>query len=231
MLPAFDPDLPLPDAVLWDMDGTLIDTEPCWVAAEYDLVAAHGGTWSQALSESLTGQSLIDSGRALQAAGVALEPGQIAVRMTELVVTRIDEAAFMPGALELLADLAAARVPCALVTASYRTMVDAIVARTPPGSFRAVVTGDEVERGKPDPEPYLRAAAALGVDPGRCVAIEDSVPGATAALAAGAPTVGVGTTMALPPLPGLSRVPSLRDITLADLIAVRHGRVLDRVGP
>src|SRR5690606_3250690 len=110
---------------------------------------------------------------------------------TATVIEMLPTATFQPGALELLAQLTAAGVPSAIVTASYRPMVDAVVALTPPGSFAAVVTGDEVARGKPDPLPYLRAAELLGVDPEHCVAIEDSPPGITAALASGARTLGV----------------------------------------
>ena len=225
-----DPARVPPAAVLWDMDGTLIDTEPCWKSVELELVRSHGGTWSRAQAEALTGLSLLESGRVLRAAGVDLEPEEIALRMTEMVVDRLHEATFLPGALDLLAELGRAGVPSALVTASYRVMADAVVARAPAGSFALVVSGDEVTRGKPDPEPYRHAARALGVDPRHCVAIEDSPPGITAALASGARTLGVRTQLPVPPRPGLSRVPSLVGVTLADLTAIRHGALLDRLG-
>ncbi len=225
--PAVAPSAGLPAAVLWDMDGTLIDTEPCWIAAERQLVESYGGTWSQEEAEALIGVALLDAAPVFQAAGVDLEPREIARRLTATVIDLLPTATFQPGALELLAQLTAAGVPSAIVTASYRPMVDAVVALTPPGSFAAVVTGDEVARGKPDPLPYLRAAELLGVDPRHCVAIEDSPPGITAALASGARTLGVPHQLPVPPRPGLSRVASLADVTLADLTRLRAGEVLD----
>ena len=230
--PTAAPSAGLPAAVLWDMDGTLIDTEPCWIAAERQLVESFGGTWSQEEAEALIGVALLDAAPVFQGAGVDLEPREIARRLTATVIEMLPTATFQPGALELLAQLTAAGVPSAIVTASYRPMVDAVVALTPPGSFAAVVTGDEVARGKPDPLPYLRAAELLGVDPEHCVAIEDSPPGITAALASGARTLGVPHQLPVPPRPGLSRVASLADVTLADLTLLRAGEVLDRLaGP
>ena len=219
----------LPAAVLWDMDGTLIDTEPCWIAAERDLVESFGGTWTQQDTEALIGMALLDAAEVFQRLGVDLEAREIALRLTATVIDVLSTATFQPGALDLLAQLRAAGVPSALVTASYRPMVDAVVALTPPGSFAAVVTGDEVARGKPDPLPYLRAAELLGVAPTHCVAIEDSPPGITAALASGARTLGVPHQVPVPSRPGLSRVASLADVTLADLVALRRGEVIDRL--
>jgi len=98
------------------------------------------------------------------------------------------------------------------------------------GAIRVVVAGDDVTRGKPDPEPYLTAAARLGVDPRDCVAIEDSPGGLRSAMAAGAKTIGVPNIVAVDPAPGLSRFPDLLSITLADLAAVHAGEVIDRIG-
>ena len=90
-----------------------------------------------------------------------------------------------PGARELLAEAVAAGVPCALVTMSYQRFVDPILAELPEGTFTEVVTGDSVSQGKPHPEPYLTAAKLLGVQPEDCLAVEDSDPGTTSAVAAG----------------------------------------------
>jgi beta-phosphoglucomutase-like phosphatase (HAD superfamily) len=105
---------------------------------------------------------------------------------------------------------------------SWRRLVDAVVAAAPTGSLRSSVAGDEVGRGKPHPEPYLTAAAALGVPPERCVAIEDSPTGVAAAMAAGCATLGVPHVVPLTPVDGLTLVDSLVDIDLADLAAL-HG--------
>src|SRR5690606_12389082 len=115
---------------------------------------------------------------------------------------------------ELLVALREAAVPCALVTMSYRQLAEPVVALAPEGAFQALVCGDDVERGKPHPEPYLRAADLLGVDVERCVAIEDSPTGIASARAAGAATLGVEAVVPVEAEPGLSRTPSLELVGL-----------------
>ena len=118
--------------------------------------------------------------------GIDLTPQVIVEELIGDVLARVRSSVpWRPGARELLTDLGRHGIPCALVTMSYRSLVEPILAALPAGTFSAVVTGDEVTRGKPHPEPYLRAAALLSVDPTRCVAIEDSETGTRAAVAAG----------------------------------------------
>jgi HAD superfamily hydrolase (TIGR01509 family) len=176
-----------PAAVLWDMDGTLVDTEPYWIAAEYALAARHGGTWSDAHALNLVGNDLLDSGRYIREhMGIDLEPTEIVDELLDDVVRQVEAAVpWRPGAVELLTDLARHGVGLALVTMSYQRFVEPILAGLPAGLFDIVVTGDQVTRGKPHPEPYLTAAELLGVHPVECLAIEDSEPGATSAVAAG----------------------------------------------
>ncbi|WPR66339.1 HAD family phosphatase [Glutamicibacter protophormiae] len=191
---AFDTNLPPegPHAVLWDMDGTLIDTEPYWIAAEGELVAAHGGTWSEEQAHALVGSALPDAARVLQAAGVQLRVREIIEKLGARVAAGIRERMpWRPGALELLTGLHAAGVPQALVTMSERSVVDELLPLLPAGIFQATVTGEEVTRGKPHPEPYLRGLRLLSelagapLDPARCIGLEDSAPGIAAASAAG----------------------------------------------
>jgi HAD superfamily hydrolase (TIGR01509 family) len=174
-------------AVLWDMDGTLVDTEPYWIEAEYELVAEHGGTWSREHALNLVGNDLLLSGEYIREhGGVDLEPAEIVDRLLDGVIARILRSVpWRPGAVELLARLKAAGIPCALVTMSYQKFVAPVLAALPEGTFATVVTGDAVTIGKPHPEPYLTAAALLGVDPRDCLAIEDSNTGAKSAEAAG----------------------------------------------
>ena len=208
-----------PAAVLWDMDGTLVDTEPYWFDIEFELVAEFGGTWSEADAHSLVGFDLLDSARELRTrGGVRLEPVEVVERLLDGVIRRVaDQLPWRPGAPELLAECVAVDVPCVLVTMSWRRLADAVIAAAPPGSFVTSVTGDEVSNGKPDPEPYLAAAAAVGVDPAACVAIEDSPTGVAAALAAGCATLGVPHVVPVAAAPGLTLVDSLVGIGLADL--------------
>jgi len=208
-----------PAAVLWDMDGTLVDTEPYWFDIEFELVAEFGGTWTDADAHSLVGFDLLDSAHELRTrGGVQLEPVEVVERLLDGVIRRVaDRLPWRPGAPELLAECVAADVPCVLVTMSWRRLADAVIAAAPPGSFVASVTGDEVSNGKPDPEPYRAAAAAIGVDPAACVAIEDSPTGVAAALAAGCATLGVPHVVPVAAAPGLTLVDSLVGIGLADL--------------
>ncbi len=212
-----------PAAVLWDMDGTLVDTEPYWFATEFELVAEFGGTWTDADAHSLVGFDLLASAHELRTrGGVRLEPVQLVERLIDGVIRRVaDELPWRPGAPELLAECVAAEIPCVLVTMSWRRLADALIAAAPTGSFAASVTGDEVSNGKPHPEPYLAAAAVLGVDPVECVAIEDSPTGVASALAAGCATLGVPHVVPVAAAPGLTLVDSLTGLGLADLRELR----------
>ena len=176
-----------PAAVLWDMDGTLVDTEPIWMQVEQELVEMHGGAWTPEHALQLVGNDLIDSGRYIREhGGVDLPPEEIVDVLLDGVVAHVEkEVPWRPGARELLAALRAGGVPCALVTMSYERFVAPVLAALPEGSFDVVVTGDNVSQGKPHPEPYLHAARLLGVDPSKCLAIEDSETGARSAEAAG----------------------------------------------
>ena len=180
-------DRPLPAAVLWDMDGTLVDTEPYWIATEYAMAEKYGGTWSEEHALNLVGSALLESGDYIRVhMGIDRTPQQIVDELLDGVVERVQkEIPWRPGARELLADLRARGVPCALVTMSWQRFVDPILAQLPADTFAAVVTGDRVEFGKPHPEPYLVAAAELKVEVADCVAIEDTNTGAKSAVAAG----------------------------------------------
>ncbi len=169
------------------MDGTLVDTEPYWIAAEYAMAEKYGGTWSQEHAMNLVGSALLDSGEYIRVhMGIDRTAQQIVDELLDGVVARVEvDVPWRPGARELLSDLHAHGVPCALVTMSWQRFVEPILAQLPAGIFTTVVTGDRVEFGKPHPEPYLTAAAELGLEAGSCVAIEDSDTGATSAAAAG----------------------------------------------
>lgn len=193
----------LPGAVLWDMDGTLVDTEPYWFACEIELVRRHGGTWSLEQAHRLVGNDLLTSADVIaREGGVPLPREQIVDALVDGVVARVaDRVPWRPGAVELLEALAALGVPNALVTMSYRRLVEAVVGALPDGLFAVLVSGDQVDRGKPHPEPYLEAVRRLGRDPAECLAIEDSPNGLASAHAAGVPVLAVEH---LVPLGGLA---------------------------
>jgi HAD superfamily hydrolase (TIGR01509 family) len=191
-------------AVLWDMDGTIVDTEPYWIAAERALVEAHGGTWSHDQAMQLVGQSLTFSAGLLQQAGVELEIREIIDSLTAQVIGSVQQQVpWRPGARELLEELHLAGVRCALVTMSEGPLAREVVASLPRPYFEVLVTGDTVTRGKPHPEAYLTAVELLQeTDPDlgihHCVALEDSVPGVAAAVASGVTTVAVPHIVPLP---------------------------------
>jgi len=217
----------LPAAVLWDMDGTLVDTEPYWIAAQNELVASHGGTWSHEQALQLVGNSLVDSARILQAAGVALPEEEVVEWLLDRVVAATREVTpWQPGARELLTSVAEAGVPCALVTMSYERFAEVVVTQAG-GALSVVVTGDQVTHGKPHPEAYLTAADRLGVAIEDCVAVEDSVPGIGSAMASGARVLAVQSHVPLPVLPGLSRATSLELVDLATIARLPAGEVLE----
>jgi HAD superfamily hydrolase (TIGR01509 family) len=215
----------LPAAVFWDMDGTLVDTEPYWISAEHAIVEEAGGVWSDEYAHELVGNDLMVSARFIRDnSPVDLDPVEIVDRLLERVIVQVREhVPWRPGALELLEALAAAGVPSALVTMSWRSLADAVVGALPESTFAAVITGDEVEHGKPHPEPYLAAARALGVVASECVAIEDSPTGVRSAVDAGVPTLAVPHVVPVPVIAGAVQVPSLRGLTPRDLRTLFDG--------
>jgi len=175
------------------MDGTLVDTEPYWMAAETALVESFGGTWSHEDALQLVGSGLLDSAVILQNAGVAMEAEAIVSHLTDVVQEslRTQGVPFRPGARELLRDLRGAGIPTGLVTMSMRRMALSVVDLIDFEAFDIVVAGDDVDNPKPHPEPYLQAAALLDVDISEVIVIEDSPTGVKAGLASGALTLAV----------------------------------------
>ncbi len=217
----------LPAAVLFDLDGTLIDTEPLWMAQEQALARAHGGSWTAEQAVACIGQPIpVSATRLRDEGGVDLAVEEIVDRLLDGVVSAVGAGVpWQPGSRELLSALGAAGVPLALVTMSYRRLAEAVLGDLPRGVFAAVVTGDEVGHGKPHPEPYLTAAALLGVDPHRCVVVEDSPAGIASGLAAGAAVVAVPHVAPLPEHPGVTVVAGLADLDPERLGALVRPRV------
>lgn len=214
-------------AVMFDMDGTLVESEQHWGEALFGLARRLGGELSEAAREATVGTSMATSMRILQAdLGIARTPEQ-----TEADIAWVEDAVagllatelpWRPGARELLAGVRAAVLPTALVTTTPRRLADLVIAQVeaafpdvPP--FDLTVCGDEVPARKPDPAPYLQATVALGVDPADCVVVEDSAAGVAAGLAAGCAVLGVPSLQPLAPAPGLVLRDTLTGIGVADL--------------
>ncbi|MBC7589677.1 MAG: HAD family phosphatase [Salinibacterium sp.] len=204
------------------MDGTLVNTEPYWIAAETELIESFGGTWTHEEALVLVGSGLWQSARVLQAKGVPLTEIEIIDNLTDRVLEQLVEFGipWRPGARELLTELREAAVPTALVTMSVSRMAHHVADRLGFQGFDAVVSGDDVTNSKPHPESYLRGAELLGVDITQCVAIEDSPPGITSAHAAGAVVIGVPFMVELDGSPADTLWPTLDGRNLDDIRAV-----------
>jgi HAD superfamily hydrolase (TIGR01509 family) len=199
-------------AVLFDMDGLLIDSEPLWLEAETAVIRRLGGQpWTPADQQQLLGGSLDRTVRYLRAKASVPQPLDVIgewlmVEMEELVKARGVQ--LRPGAAALLDAVRAAGLPHALVTSSERGFMDVVLARTGL-AFDVTVCAADVTRTKPDPEPYLLAAKLLGTEPESCTVLEDSPNGVAAAEAAGCQVIAVPSLLPIPPGPGRTVVPSL----------------------
>jgi HAD superfamily hydrolase (TIGR01509 family) len=191
----------LPAAVLLDMDGLLVDTERIWFEVESAIVSDLGGAWSDADHDLLVGGPL-ERAVAHMVATVPAgpDPADVTARLLREMVAALRRGPvdWMPGAKLLLSSIADAGVPSALVSSSRRPIVDAVLDAIGREPFQVTVSGGDVAHTKPSPDPYLHAAALLGVAADRCVAVEDSVTGATSARAAGCVTVLVPSVPDLP---------------------------------
>ena len=190
----------LPSAVLWDMDGTLIDSEPHWLRSERELAARHDAEWSEADGKDLVGMSLTDSSQIIvDKLGLPLTTDEVIQQLTASVSEGLkQEILWRPGARELLLELRRRGVKTALVTMSLRSMALQVVEAMGFDAFDVVVAGDDVIHGKPHAEPYLKAAELLGVKPQECIAFEDSISGILSAEAAGTRAVGIPNVMLIP---------------------------------
>ncbi|TDD71461.1 HAD family phosphatase [Actinomadura darangshiensis] len=196
------------------MDGLLIDSESVWLEVESEVMAWLGGEWTPAHQERLVGGSLyVAVDYMLELTGADAPREEVGRRMLDGMAGRLSSCVpMMPGAKDLLAAVRAAGVPAALVSSSHRRLIEPVLDAVGREHFALSVAGDEVARTKPDPEPYLTAAARLGAVPARCVVLEDSPNGVAAAEAAGCATVAVPGLLPIPPAPGRTVVDSLRRI-------------------
>jgi len=219
-------------AVLWDMDGTLVDTEPYWMAAETVLVERFGGTWSHEQALRLVGLGLEDSARIFQDAGVRMGIHDIVDHLTDDVMVQLSTKGvpFRPGAQELLAGLREVGVKTGLVTMSLRRMAQTVVDLMDFEAFDVVIAGDDSTRPKPFPDPYLQACAALGVEPRDTVAIEDSPNGLRSAVASGAAVIGVPLMVSIAGAGAHTVWATLEGRTAADVAQFHAGHLRRHAG-
>ncbi|MGW2050180.1 HAD family hydrolase [Streptomyces sp. NPDC001858] len=206
-------------AVLLDMDGTLVDTEGFWWDVEVEIFAGLGHALDDSWRHVVVGGPMSRSaGFLIEATGADIALADLAVLLNEGFEDRITRALpLMPGAARLLAELAEQEIPTALVSASHRRIIDRVLTSLGAENFRLSVAGDEVARTKPHPDPYLFAAAGLGVDPARCAVIEDTATGVASAEAAGCHVVAVPSVAPIAPSLRRTVVPSLEQVDLTFL--------------
>lgn len=207
------------EAVLFDMDGLLVDTEPQWFAAESATVAQLGGVWGKQQQIDLLGSNLPVAARYMieYTDSILDTPTVMTMLMENMTRQLTGRVSFQPGVLDLLEALVAADVALALVTSSVRVHVDVILGHLPSQPFRHHVTADDVNNLKPHPEPYLSALDLLGVSAARSVVLEDSPAGVAAAEAAGCHVVAVPSVVPIAPAPRRSVVDSLTEVDVAML--------------
>jgi HAD superfamily hydrolase (TIGR01509 family) len=212
-------------AVLLDMDGTLVDTEGFWWDVEVEVFGRLGHRLDDSWRHVVVGGPMTRSaGFLIEATGADITLAELTVRLNQGFEDRIADALpLMPGAGRLLAELAAHAVPTALVSASHRRIIDRVLTSLGPQHFALTVAGDEVPRTKPHPDPYLLAAAVLGADPARCAVVEDTATGVAAAEAAGCQVVAVPSVAPIDPAPRRTVVTSLEEVDLPFLRGLMTG--------
>ena len=211
------------DAVLWDMDGTLIDSEPLWIEQERQLMESIGAKWTDEDAIYCVGgpmarvdaymRSKLPSADLDRFAPLALT-NQLLQRMEDRLSQDIP---FTPGAFELVNEMKSVNLPLALVSASSRPLMNAALKSIGSQLFDITISDNDVERSKPDPEGYVKAAASLDVDISRSLIIEDSITGMTAAIASGAFVLGLPHVAELPHGPKVIHHPTLENLTMRDI--------------
>ncbi len=189
-----------PAAILFDHDGTLVDTEPVWAAAKVALASEFGGTWTEQDTLDCLGLSMQFTLNRLRERGVNLPDEEI----NNLLVAKVHETLaqqpveFLPGIERFLLEVRDAQIPAAVVTNATTSVARRTANAAPEGAFSVIIGNDETTHPKPNPQPYLLAAERLGVDPTQCVAIEDSPSGVRSATAAGMRVIVVPGELEVP---------------------------------
>lgn len=208
-------------AIFFDMDGTLVDSEPLWLAAEIEVMKDVGVIWTAEDQLACLGGPRAKTERIMQEKSGFIKPdGYFGDALDDLMEKKLTtELKLIPGALDLISECKSNGLKCALVTASGSRLMNVVLKHFPLNTFDIVISGDDVSKSKPDPEPYLMAASKLAVDIEKSVVIEDSVTGVTSGLASGAQVIGIPHLVNLPKHENLRVVAELNELDYEKLIS------------
>ncbi|PIF03104.1 MAG: HAD family hydrolase [Propionibacterium sp.] len=208
-------------AVLWDFDGTLMKTEQIWIAVGKEFLAEYGAKIDLSQTNNFVGASFSVIAEATsELIGGQLSPQEVKEEIENRLVAAFESAEliYQPGAKQLLAQLRQLGIPCGLVSSSPRKVLLSAVSRLPENSFELVISGDDVETAKPDPEPYLLAIKQLEVAADKIIILEDSLPGIQSARASGAVVVAIPDQIKIESAPRQIILDSLADINVETLM-------------
>lgn len=210
----------MPGALLFDMDGTLIDSEPMWHDEMRAFARAHRIEWTAEDAHWTTGRPMTDWAERMRERGVAMDAPSVIATVAGAVADLVrDEVPWLPGSVAMLERVAAAGIPAALITNASDENARAMLDAAPEGALRFAISADDVERSKPDPEPYARAIRRLGADASACIAFEDSGSGARSATAAGARLWFLTTQLTASPVPAERTIGTLADVDADEVFA------------
>ena len=210
-----------PEAIFFDMDGLLVDTEPYWLATESELMAEFNVNWTEEDQLYCLGGPMAKVGNYMfELANYQQSPQWFVGELVERVAKKFMSISLMPGVASLLNECQMQKIPSALVSASPRRLVNAVLEAVPNHPFAHTISADDVLRGKPHPDPYFRAAELLNVDIGRSIILEDSPTGVTAARASGAWVIAVPHIAAIAPAPKSVILASLENLTVKELVSL-----------
>jgi HAD superfamily hydrolase (TIGR01509 family) len=206
-------------AILFDMDGLFIDSEPAWHAAETEMMRGYGYDWQPADQLQCLGGPLSRVTEYMsKCLDGAVEPESLGKTIITEMQNRLGlEATYMPGAIEFSKMASEIGIPQALVSASPRSLVDAVIRNLPQNYFKETVASGDIERTKPFPDPYLHAAKLLNVEIENCLIFEDSQTGISAATASGAFVIAIPHFIEIAERERLKRIDSFLGLTKEDL--------------
>ena len=207
-------------ALLFDMDGTVIDSEPLWLEAEIEVMAELGCHWDAQDQQNCLGGPMDRTEKYMQERSGNIKPyGYFRDNLNRVMQKKLlHDLKLVPNALELISSAKKIGIKTALVTASGSVLMNIALKKFPDGIFDATVSRDDVINSKPNPEPYLRAADLLEMNISNCVVFEDSETGVTSGLASGAQVIGIPHLINLAPHENLRIVDSLSDVSIDKLL-------------